>query len=96
MVNLTKGTIAPQPSNVAPVQPLAISTGFVKVGDKYINPYEISQMQPSITGTYVSYKPIGTGNTVYSKSDEFNVDCDKFAQCAVTAMQTGDIIDVMA
>ena len=96
MVNLTKGVASIPPSNGVAVQPLSLSTGFIKVGDKYINPHEISSMQPSILGTSVDYKPIGTNNTVYSKSDEFNVDCDKFAQCAVKAMQTGDIIDVMA
>jgi len=106
MVNLTKGAAMPQSSNGVTVQPLSLSTGFVKVGDKYINPQEITRIEsyelaPYTTGARVEYKnytssPKGTFNTIVPMPDKFEVNCDKLAQCAVKAMQTGEIIDVMA
>lgn len=107
MVNLTKGAAMPQSSNGVTVQPLSLSTGFVKVGDKYINPQEITRIEPyefapyTTPGARVEYKnykskPLGSFNTIVPRSDKFEVNCDKLAQCAVKAMQTGEIIDVMA
>ena len=106
MVNLTKGAAMPQSSNGVTVQPLSLSTGFVKVGDKYINPHEITRIEPCElearpTGSRVEYKyykssPKGTFNTIVPMSELLQVNCDKLAQCAVKAMQTGEIIDVMA
>lgn len=74
------------------------STGFIKVGDNYINPHNITHIGKNKDGsTYVGYNilaqsPWGIGPT----SDRLQVDTDKFAKCAVKAMQTGEIVDVLA
>ena len=74
------------------------ATGYIKVGNDYINPYCISHIGKNTDGTtFVGYNilaqsPDGIGPV----SDRVPVDSDKFAQCAVKAMQTGEIIDVMA
>lgn len=47
--------------------------------------------------TYVSYNTVAQSpNGVAPTSDRIPVNSDKFAQCAIKAMQTGEIIDVMA
>ena len=79
------------------MQPIQ-STGFVKVGENYINPYHITHVCKNENGTtFVGYDlyaqgPLGIGPT----ADNIPVDCNKFAKCAVKAMQTGEIVDVMA
>lgn len=75
-----------------------MSTGFIKVGNDYINPYSITHIGKNPDGTtYVGYNTIAQG--IYGigpTSDRIPVDSDKFASSAVKAMQTGEIIDVMA
>lgn len=74
------------------------STGYIKVGNDYINPYNITYIGKNADGTtYVGYYTIAQGPYgVGPASDRIPVNSDKFAQCAVKAMQTGEIIDVMA
>lgn len=74
------------------------ATGYVKIGNDYINPYNITHIGKNIDGTtYVGYNTIAQGPYGFgSTSDRIPVDSDKFAQCAIKAMQTGEIIDVMA
>ncbi len=75
-----------------------MSTGFVKVGNDYINPYSITHIEKNIDGTtYVGYNTVAQGpGGIAPVADNIPVDSNKFAQCAVKAMQTGEIIDVMA
>jgi len=74
------------------------STGYIKVGDNYINPHNITHISKNKNGTtYVGYNilaqgPMGIGPT----ADNIPVDSDKFAKSAIKAMQTGEIIDVFA
>ena len=74
------------------------STGYVKVGNDYINPYSITHIGKNPDGTtYVGYNTVAQcPNGVGPTSDRIPVNSDKFAQCAIKAMQTGEIIDVMA
>ncbi|MBR2524947.1 hypothetical protein IKE67_00625 [bacterium] len=78
--------------------PQMMSTGYLKVGNDYINPHNIAHIAKGKDGkTFVGYNtfvqsPFG----VIPMSDRIDVDTDKFAKCAVKAMQTGEIIDVMA
>ena len=75
-----------------------ISTGYIKVGNDYINPHTITHKEKNTDGTtYVGYNTIAQGPYgVGPTSDRIPVNSDKFAQCAIKAMQTGEIIDVMA
>lgn len=75
-----------------------ISTGYIKVGNDYINPHNITHIGKNMDGsTYVGYNTFSQGrNGIGPTSDRIPVDSDKFAQCAIKAMQTGEIIDVMA
>jgi hypothetical protein len=74
------------------------STGYIKIGNSYINPHTITHIGKNADGTtYVGYNilaqgPAGIGPT----SDRIGVDSDKFAQCAIKAMQTGEIVDYQA
>ena len=79
------------------MQPL-MSTGYVKVGNDYINPYSITHIGKNLDGTtYVGYDTVAQGPMgIGPISDRIPVNSDKFAQCAIKAMQTGGIIDVMA
>ena len=79
------------------MQPVA-STGLVKVGNSYINPQYITHIIPNKNGTtYVGYSTIAQGpNGIGPTSDTMPVNADKFAKCAVKAMQTGEIIDLTA
>ena len=76
------------------------STGYIKVGDNYINPHDIAVIGKSQDGkgTYVGYNTVAQGPMgITPTSDNIPwVNSDKFAQCAIKAMQTGEIIDVMA
>lgn len=74
------------------------STGYIKVGSDYINPQNISHICKNPDGTtYVGYNILAQGpNGIGPLADRIPVDSDKFANCAVKAMQTGEIIDVMA
>ena len=74
------------------------STGYIKVGNDYINPYSIIHIGKNPDGTtYVGYNTVAQSpNGVGPTSDRIPVNSDKFAQCAIKAMQTGEIIDVMA
>ena len=76
----------------------ATSTGFIKVNNDYINPYSITHIGKNEDGTaYVSYNTVAQGiNGIGPVADRIPVDSDKFAQCAIKAMQTGQIVDVMA
>ncbi len=75
-----------------------MSTGYIKVGNDYINPYNIAHIgRNSDNTTCVTYNVVAQGpNGIGPSSDRIPVNSDKFAQCAVKAMQTGEIIDVMA
>ena len=78
------------------MQPM--STGFIKVGnDYYINPNNIMHIGRNEDGTtQVTYNIVAQGpNGVAPTADRIPVDTDRFAQCAVKAMQTGEIIDIM-
>ena len=79
------------------MQPIG-STGYIKVGENYINPHNITHIAQNQDGTtYVAYKTMAQGPTGFGPtSDRIAVDSAKFAQCAVKAMQTGEIIDIMA
>ena len=79
------------------MQPI-MSTGYVKVGNDYINPQSITHICKNEDGTtYVGYNTVAQGpDGVGPTSDNIPVDTDKFVQCAIKAMQTGNIIDVMA
>ncbi len=74
------------------------STGYIKIGNDYINPYYITHIGKNINGTTnvyystVAQGPFGIGPT----NDNIPVNSDKFAQCAVKAMQTGEIVDILA
>ena len=74
------------------------STGFVKVGNNYINPHTITHICKNPDGTtFVGYNilaqgPMGIGPT----SDRIAVNTDKFAKSAIKAMKTGKIVDVFA
>ena len=73
------------------------STGFVKAGDQYINPAYITRIvKKTDHTTLVEYSVTeDTGaHGIHHLSDCIRVDGDKFAQCAVQAMQTGKIVDV--
>lgn len=80
------------------MQGLTMSTGYIKVGNDYINPQNITHIGKNQDGTtYVAYNTLAQGpDGIGSTADRIPVDSDKFAQCAVKAMQTGEIIDVMA
>lgn len=75
-----------------------MSIGYIKVGNDYINPHTITHIGKNPDGTtYVGYNTIAQGPYgVGPTSDRIPVNSDKFAQCAVKAMQTGEIIDIMA
>lgn len=75
-----------------------LPTGYVKVGNDYINPYSITHIGKNADGTtYVGYNTLAQGpDGIGPTSDRIPVDTDKFAKCAIKAMQTGEIIDVMA
>ncbi|MBQ2611472.1 hypothetical protein IJF81_03675 [bacterium] len=79
------------------MQPIQ-STGYVKVGNDYINPNYITHIgKNSDNTTYVGYSVVAQGKMGMTPlSDKIPVDSDKFAQCAIKAMQTGEIVDVMA
>lgn len=79
------------------MQQQTISTGYVKVGNNYINPQSITHICKNQDGTtYVGYNTFAQGpNGISPLSDRIPVDTDKFAKCAVKAMQTGEILDVM-
>lgn len=75
-----------------------MSTGYIKVGNDYINPHNITHIGKNSDGTtYVGYNTITEGpEGIAPTSDRIPVDSDKFAKSAIKAMQTGEIIDVMA
>lgn len=75
-----------------------MSTGYIKVGDNYINPHNITHIAKNQDGTtYVGYNMIAQGPFGFGPtSDRIAVDTDKFAKCAIKAMQTGEIVDIMA
>ena len=75
-----------------------MSTGYIKVGNDYINPNNITHIGKNPDGTtIVSYNTFAQGsNGITPLADRIPVNSDKFAQCANKAMQTGQIIDVMA
>ena len=77
------------------MQPM--STGLVKVGNSYINPYYITHIANNNDGTtYVGYSTVAQGpNGVAPTEDRIPVDTVRIAQCAVKAMQPGEIIDIM-
>lgn len=72
------------------------STGYVKVGNNYINPHIITHIGKNQDGTtYVGYNTVAQGpNGVGPTSDRIPIDTEKFAKSAIKAMQTGEIIDV--
>ena len=72
-------------------------TGYVKIGNNYINPYNINQIAKNADGTTsVIYNSIAQGPWgIAPTQDRIPINTDKFAQCAIKAMQTGEIIDVM-
>ena len=74
------------------------STGYVKIGDNYINPHTITHIAKNQNGsTFVSYNTMAQGPMgIAPTSDNIPVNTDKFVQCAVKAMQTGEIVDVWA
>lgn len=74
------------------------STGYIKVNNNYINPRCINVIGKNQDGsTYVAYNTVAQGPMgIAPVSDNIPVDSDKFAQCAIKAMQTGEIVDVMA
>ena len=80
------------------MQQVTMSTGYVKVGNDYINPQNITHIGKNQDGTtYVGYNTVAQSpNGISPTSDRIPVDSDKFAKCAVKAMQTGEIVDVMA
>lgn len=72
-----------------------LSTGLLKVEDGYINPHHIVAIDTNMDGhTAVHYSPTEDGNSSFLYTTDCNI--DKFAKCAVKAMKTGEIIDVMA
>ena len=75
-----------------------MSTGYIKVGNNYINPQNITHIGRNQDGTtYVGYNTVAqSSNGIGPTSDRIPVDSDKFAKCAIKAMQTGEIVDVMA
>ena len=75
-----------------------MSTGYIKVGNNYINPQSITHIGRNQDGTtYVGYNTVAQSpNGIGPTSDRIPVDSDKFAKCAIKAMQTGEIVDVMA
>ena len=80
------------------MQQIAMSTGYVKVGNDYINPQSITHIGKNQDGTtYVGYNTLAQGpNGIGPTSDRIPVDSDKFAECVIKAMRTGGIVDVMA
>ena len=80
------------------MQQIPLSTGYVKVGANYINPHDITHIGKNPDGTtYVGYKTVAQGPWgIGPTSDNIPIDSDKFAKCAIKAMQTGEIVDVMA
>ena len=74
-----------------------MSTGYIKVGNNYINPQSITHIGRNQDGTtYVGYNTVAQSpNGIGPTSDRIPVDSDKFAKCAIKAMQTGEIVDVM-
>ena len=80
------------------MQQAIMPTGYIKVGNDYINPHSITHICKNQDGTtYVGYITLAQGfNGIGPTSDRIPVDTDKFAKCAVKAMQTGEIVDVMA
>lgn len=78
--------------------PISNSTGYLKVGSHYINPQSITHIAKNEDGTtYVAYNTVAQGpDGIGPTSDRIPVDTEKFAKCAIKAMQTGEIIDVMA
>lgn len=80
------------------MQQVMASTGYVKIGNDYINPQSITHIGKNQDGTtYVSYNTLAQGpQGIGPTSDSIPIDSDKFAKSAIKAMQTGEIIDVMA
>lgn len=72
-----------------------LSTGLLKVEDGYINPHRIVTIDTDMEGsTAVHYCPTDDDDSSLLYTTDCNI--DKFAKCAIKAMKTGEIIDVMA
>ena len=67
------------------------------IGQGLLKPmFTITVKNPDGT-TFVSYNTFAQGpNGITPLADRIPVNSDKFAQCANKAMQTGQIVDVMA
>ncbi len=74
-----------------------MQTGLIKINNDYLNPTNIVHIGKNSDGTTcVTYNTLASGpNGIAPTSDNIPVDSDKLARCAVKAMNTGEIVDVM-